>query len=168
MATRAIFTLFFGFYLVWAFGSPLNIQKKRYIPKAQKILVIKSKRELYLLRGGKIYKEYDISLGRNPKGKKIKSHDKKTPEGNYTIDFKLSNSKYYKALHISYPSKEDRARAKRLGVEPGGDIMIHGQPNMLGWLSFILQRFDWTAGCIALSNSDIDELWSAIRVNTPI
>ncbi len=147
---------------------PKNTPQNKPIPKAQKVLIIKSKRRLYLLRGGKAYREYPISLGKNPIGAKRQAHDMRTPEGNYTLDYKKIDSSYHRAIHISYPNAQDRARARRRGVDPGGAIMIHGQPNFFGWLSFIRQRFDWTAGCIALSNHDIDEIWQAVDAGTPI
>ncbi len=142
--------------------------KKAPIPKAQKVLVVKKERKLYLLRNGKPYREYHIALGKQPVGPKVKEHDQRTPEGNYTLDFKKSDSSYYRAIHVNYPSAADKARARRLGVSPGGAIMIHGQPNWWGWLSPIRQRFDWTAGCIAVSNGDIDEIWEAVKPGTPI
>jgi len=138
------------------------------LPKAQKVLIVKSKRKLYLIREGKPYREYHIALGKSPEGPKEREGDRKTPEGNYTLDFKKRDSDYYRAIHVSYPNEEDRARAKRMGVSPGGAIMIHGQPNWWGWLSPIRQRFDWTAGCIAVSNGDMDEIWQAVEPGTPI
>jgi len=142
--------------------------KEKKIPKAQKVLIVKSERKLYLLRAGRPYREYHIALGKNPVGPKEREHDQKTPEGNYTLDFKKADSSYYRAIHISYPSAADRAHAKKLGVNPGGSIMIHGQPNGWGWFSIIRQRFDWTAGCIAVSNGDMDEIWEAVEPGTPI
>lgn len=149
-------------------GAELPSAKEPPLPKAQKVLVIKSERKLYLLRHGKPYREYHIALGKNPVGPKRREHDLKTPEGNYTLDFKKADSDYYRAIHVSYPSPADTARAKRMGVDPGGAIMIHGQPNWFGWLSIIRQRFDWTAGCIAVSNGDMDEIWQAVDPGTPI
>ncbi|WP_292663540.1 L,D-transpeptidase family protein [Nitratifractor sp.] len=147
--------------------STVHIEKKP-IPKAQKVLIDKSERTLYLIRNGKAYRHYHIALGKNPEGPKIKAHDRRTPEGNYTLDYKNPKSHYYRAIHVSYPGPKDRARAKKLGVDPGGAIMIHGQPNWWGWLSVIRQRFDWTAGCIAVSNGDMDEIWQAVDPGTPI
>jgi len=144
-------------------------QKQRQpLPRADKVLIVKSERKLYLLNRGKVFREYHIALGKKPEGPKIQEHDQKTPEGNYTLDYKNSHSAYYRAIHVSYPGPRDRARAKRLRVSPGGAIMIHGQPNWWGWLSLIRQRFDWTAGCIAVSNGDMDEIWEAVKPGTPI
>ncbi len=145
-----------------------KVVKKKVLPKAQKVLIIKSLRKLYLIRNGIPYREYHIALGKNPVGPKRREHDQKTPEGNYTLDFKKSDSAYYRAIHINYPSKADKVRAKKMGVSPGGAIMIHGQPNWFGWLSPIRQRFDWTAGCIAVSNGDMDEIWQAVDPGTAI
>ncbi len=132
------------------------------------VRVLKSERKLQLLDGAKVLREYGISLGGNPEGRKQREGDHRTPEGRYTIDYKKTDSSFYKAIHISYPDEKDRAQAKKLGVSPGGQIMIHGQKNGMGWLAFISQRFDWTDGCIAVTNSDMDELWAAIKVGTPI
>lgn len=92
--------------------------------------------------------------------------DSKTPEGIYKLDFKKSDSAFHKAFHISYPNSNDIAKAKAGGVNPGGSIMIHGQKNGLGWLSFASQHFDWTNGCIALTNSEIDVMWEIVKVDT--
>ena len=133
------------------------------------VIVKKSKRKLYLYSNGKIVKEYNIKLGGNPVGPKVKEGDKKTPEGEYMLDKKNSKSRFYKAIHISYPNKQDIKRAKELGVDPGGDIMIHGQINSRGNpLIFFKTAGNWTAGCIALSNKDMDELWELIKIPTPI
>ena len=86
----------------------------------------------------------------------------------YILDYKKENSAFYKAIHISYPNQQDMKRAKELGVDPGGLIMIHGQKNGLGWLSFISQLFNWTDGCIALKNEDMDKIWESVDVGTPI
>ena len=142
--------------------------KQTPLPKADKVLIIKSERKLYLLRDGKPYREYHVALGRAPVGPKRQAHDGKTPEGNYTLDYKNAESSYYRAIHISYPSAADKARAKKMGVDPGGAIMIHGQPNWFGWLAPIRQRFDWTAGCIAVGNGDMDEIWQAVKPGTPV
>ena len=135
---------------------------------ATKVVIDKSERKLYLYNGNRVIADFHIALGGNPVGPKRIQGDKKTPEGNYTLDYKKSDSSYYKAIHISYPSKKDKDFAKRLGKSPGGLIMIHGQPNGWGWISPILQRFNWTSGCIAVSNDDMDSIWSMIKVGTPI
>ncbi len=135
--------------------------------KADKILIEKSKRELILLKSGKVIKTYHISLGRNPNGAKVRQGDGKTPEGTYTIDKRNPRSAYHLALHVSYPSSSDVTRARKLGVSPGGNIMVHGLPN--GSKGWIWRRWpDWTAGCIAVSDKEIEEIWRAVPDGTPI
>ena len=138
------------------------------IEKADFVLVIKSESKLYLKKDGKTLKEFHVVFGDNPNGHKLREGDKKTPEGRYILDYKKEDSTFYKSIHISYPNEQDTRRAKEWGVDPGGLIMIHGQKNGLGWLSFITQFFNWTDGCIALSNNDMDEVWKAVDVGTPI
>ena len=136
--------------------------------KADFVEVIKSKSRLYLKKQGKILKEYHVVFGADPKGHKQRQGDERTPEGLYILDYKNKNSSFYKSIHISYPNEKDKQRARKKGFDPGGQIMIHGQKNGLGWLSFITQAFNWTDGCIALSNSDMEEVWKAVDVGTPI
>lgn len=132
------------------------------------VRVLKSAHKLQIVSKGKVTQEFNIALGGNPIGHKMREGDGKTPEGIYSLDFKKSDSAFHKALHISYPNANDIASAKARGVNPGGQIMIHGQKNGLGWLSFVSQQFDWTNGCVALSNSDMDALWTAIRKGTKV
>ncbi len=138
------------------------------IERADSVLVIKSESKLYLMKDGRILKAYHVAFGANPKGPKQQGGDERTPEGKYVLDHKKANSSFYKAIHISYPNANDKKRAKEKGVSPGGQIMIHGQKNNFGWLSFITQCFNWTDGCIAVSNSDMDEIWNSVDVGTPI
>ena len=128
----------------------------------------KSERKLLLYYDDKLVRTYSISLGKNPFGDKLKEGDNKTPEGNYTLDWIHPNSSYYKAIHISYPSSEDILKASQNRVNPGGDIMIHGMPNGFGWLYPIFSLFNWTRGCIALSNTEMEEITSSIKVGTKI
>lgn len=132
------------------------------------IKVDKSDRKMYLLSAGEIVKEYDIALGANPEGHKQQECDEKTPEGDYTLDYKKENSSFYRAMHISYPNKTDVSNAGKMGVSPGGFIMVHGQRNWLSWLAPISQRFNWTNGCIALTNSEMDEFMELVNVGTKI
>ena len=138
------------------------------IEKADSVLVIKSESKLYLNKNGIVLKEYHVAFGSNPKGHKKQKGDERTPEGKYVLDYKKENSSFYKAIHISYPNDDDKKRAKEKRVSPGGQIMIHGQKNGFGWLSFITQHFNWTDGCIAVSNSAMDEIWNAVDVGTPV
>ncbi len=138
---------------------------------AERVVVDKSDRRLYLLRGGKPYREYTVSLGGNPKGHKQRAGDLKTPEGTYTLDWRNPRSRFYKSIHISYPNAEDRLRAEQQGVDPGGDIMLHGE-HYNGALQRTLRRArlrrDWTEGCIALNNEHIDEIWREVADGTTI
>lgn len=136
--------------------------------KADMVLVIKSESKLYLKKDGRILEEYHVVFGANPKGHKLQEGDNRTPEGAYTLDYKKEDSAFYKAIHISYPNALDVERARKNGVKPGGAIMIHGQKTGIGWLSLIAHHFNWTDGCIAVSNSDMDEIWEAVDAGTPI
>lgn len=132
------------------------------------ILVEKAKRKLTLYSGKKVVKTYRIVLGGNPVGDKEEEGDSKTPEGRYAIDAKNPNSSFHKSLHISYPDKRDRASARKRGVPPGGAIMIHGSPDYLSTLYATGVYPDWTAGCIAVSNKEIEEIFKLVRIGTPI
>jgi murein L,D-transpeptidase YafK len=136
--------------------------------KADMVLVVKPRSRLYLIKNGKVFREYKVVFGADPKGPKQQEGDERTPEGKYVLDYKKANSAFYKAIHISYPNEDDKKRAKKLGVNPGGLIMIHSQKNGFGWLSWITQHFNWTDGCIAVSNSAMDAIWESVDVGTPI
>ena len=138
------------------------------IEPADKVLVKKQQRNLFLLKQGRVLKQYSISLGGDPIGHKIEQGDAKTPEGEYILDWKNQHSHYFLAIHISYPNAKDRTIAKELGVSPGGDIMIHGLPNGLGWFNFLFNGWDWTNGCIAVSNGEMQEIWNSVAPGTPI
>jgi len=132
------------------------------------IIVEKSTRSLYLVAGERPVRSYRISLGDNPRGHKMREGDKRTPEGRYTIDYRNPDSRYHLSLHISYPSPEDVQRAEQRGDDPGGMIMIHGMPNHKRWTHDYLIRKDWTDGCIAVSNRDMEEIWHLVKDGTPI
>lgn len=135
---------------------------------ATRVLVDKSERKLTLhLRDGRT-KEFPISLGGDPIGHKWRRGDSRTPEGDYMIDFKNLDSDFYLSVRISYPNAQDRATAERLGVPPGGQVMIHGFPNDAKPPYEKYVGKDWTDGCIAVSNSAMQEIWLAVRENTPI
>lgn len=133
-----------------------------------KVVVKKSQKVLLLMNKNRVIKKFHIVMGANPKGHKQKEGDERTPEGRYILDYKNPNSKFYKSIHISYPNKKDIKRAKRLKVNPGGAIFIHGQKNGWGWLYFISKYFNWTDGCIALSNKEMDFIYKNVKVGTPI
>jgi murein L,D-transpeptidase YafK len=136
--------------------------------KADLVVVSKSESRLYLERAGKRFASFKVAFGGDPKGHKQQEGDERTPEGRYVLDSKNPNSAFHKSIHISYPNAADRAAAKSRGVSPGGDVMIHGQKNGWGWLAPIAQLFDWTDGCVALKNSEMEEVWNAVDVGTPI
>ena len=133
-----------------------------------KVFVDKSERRLQLLSGDKVIKSYHIALGGNPIGHKQQEGDQRTPMGSYTLDYKNEKSQYYRSIHVSYPNAVDKARAKKRGVSPGGAIMIHGQKNGFGALAILNQQRDWTAGCMAVTNDEMDEIMAAVKVGTPI
>ncbi len=124
---------------------------------------------MLLFRQGQVMKSYRISLGRNgEKGRKQREGDQRTPEGNYIIDWRNPGSKYYLSLHISYPNADDLRRARAAGYSAGGNIMIHGLPNGWGWLAPVLQLWDWTDGCITVTNSEIREIRAKVSDRTPV
>lgn len=136
--------------------------------RADRVIVIKHERSLLLQAEGRTIKRYRISLGQNPEGHKQAQGDGRTPEGLYRIDWRNPRSRYHRSLHVSYPNADDRRRAARAGVNPGGDIMIHGLPARLGWIGPLHRALDWTDGCVALTNAEVDELWLAVADGTPI
>lgn len=135
---------------------------------AERVVVHKEQRILQLFRGGQVIREYSVALGGSPVGHKRQEGDQKTPEGLYLLDWRNAGSGYYKSIHVSYPGPDDIKAAAASGVDPGGMIMIHGQPNYFGWLAFLTQRFDWTDGCIAVTNTEMDEIWAMVPNNTLI
>lgn len=132
------------------------------------IVIEKSKRTLTLMSGTKTVQTYRVALGGQPVGAKDRQGDHKTPEGIYSVDAKNTNSQFHKALHISYPSQADRANARKLGVSPGGDVEIHGLGAKWGWIGAKHRLTDWTDGCMASSNEEIDEIYRLIKVGTPV
>ena len=135
---------------------------------AESVLVDKSLRKMWLVADGRRYREYDISLGDSPVGHKEQEGDERTPEGRYIIDYRNPESKYHLSLHIDYPREQDREQARQKGVSPGGNIFIHGVPNGMESASGKLAGRDWTDGCIAVSNQEIEEIWRLVRDGTPI
>jgi murein L,D-transpeptidase YafK len=136
--------------------------------KADRILVLKSERKLTLLRDGKPLKTYLVALGGEPVGDKHCQGDNRTPEGVYRVDFKKWSSQFHHALHVSYPSAADVAEAKRLGCAPGGDIMIHGLGPRFARFGRLHRIYDWTLGCIAVTDEEIDEIWTAVDTGTVV
>jgi murein L,D-transpeptidase YafK len=144
-------------------GNPLPPEAR-----ADLVVVEKSARRLTLFRGSSSLKSYRVSLGRAPMGPKEQEGDQRTPEGTYTIDFHKPDSDYHLALHVSYPDERDIDRAAGQGVSPGSDIMIHGLPNGRGWVGAFHRRTDWTAGCIAVTDFEIEEIWRAVPDGTRV
>jgi murein L,D-transpeptidase YafK len=149
-------------------GSPIAEESLPTDTKADRVVVIKKDRTLSLMRDGKILKTYKVALGGEPVGPKTQQGDHKTPEGNYILDRRNAASKFYKSIHMSYPNEADRIQAHQRGVDPGGDIMVHGLPNGFGWLGSAHRVKDWTDGCIAVTDAEMDEIWRAVPDGTPI
>lgn len=136
--------------------------------QADRIVILKSAHVLNLMSGDRVLRTYKVALGRNPVGPKTRKNDHRTPEGEYVIDSKKANSRFYRALHISYPSQADRDEARRDGYDPGGDVEIHGIENGLGWMGKLHRSIDWTDGCIAVTDPEMDEIWKQVSIGTPV
>lgn len=139
-----------------------------YGPRVTSIVVNKGARKMYLLNDNDILRKYEVDLGFAPLGHKQIEGDGKTPEGQYWIDRRNPNSSFHLSLGISYPDANDVARARALGKSPGGEIFIHGQPNILRDRTRAERTSDWTAGCIAVKNSEIEEIYAMVNNGTPI
>jgi murein L,D-transpeptidase YafK len=138
------------------------------LPKADSVLVKKHEKRLYLMKNKKPFKIYHVAFGANSIGPKRREGDERTPEGTYILDYKNSDSDFYKSIHISYPNRLDIKRAREMGASPGGDIMIHGQKNGSKNFSRIQRYVNWTDGCIAVTNAEMDEIWASVDIGTPI
>jgi len=136
--------------------------------KADFVLVVKKEKTIILYKEKQVIGVYPVVFGASPRNHKEQEGDKRTPEGFYLLDYKKQDSAFYKAIHISYPNEKDIETARKLGVSAGSAIMIHGRKNGFGWASFIMQFFNWTNGCIALKNSDMDLVWNAVDAGTQI
>lgn len=143
------------------------------------VIVRKKKHQMELIKDNRVFKKYVIALGKSPVGHKQHRGDNKTPEGNYTLDYKKPTSTYSLSVHISYPNEQDLKNARRDNRDPGGMIMIHGQPNHIGYskdtddngdvnVSKFVQPYNWTNGCIALLNADMAEFYNLVEPGTPI
>ncbi|MGA9042046.1 MAG: L,D-transpeptidase family protein [Terriglobales bacterium] len=136
--------------------------------KADRVVVMKKERTLTLMSQGKVLKIYKVALGGDPIGAKTRQGDHKTPEGVYRLDRRNAHSKFYKSIHISYPDAKDIAYARKLGVSPGGDVYVHGLPNGYKWVGAGHRLKDWTDGCVAVTDDEIDEIWRGVPDGTPI
>ncbi len=137
---------------------------------ADEVVVDKSDRKLRLIKDGKVMREYRVALGKDPIGHKFREGDQRTPEGKYVLNWRNPRSQFYKSIHVSYPNIDDRLRAQEAGYNPGGMIMIHGRPNYIKSPAVQAEydRIDWTNGCIAVKNHEMDEIWQAVKDGTPI
>lgn len=138
------------------------------LPQADRVLVRKSERRLYLMRGEQIVRSYRVALGLMPEGSKQRAGDYRTPEGSYLLTRRNPHSEFFLSIQVSYPGPVDLERARRNHLDPGGAIMVHGQPKTLRHPADYYARQDWTDGCIALSNSDMTEFWLFTHDNMPI
>jgi murein L,D-transpeptidase YafK len=167
-----LFLLFFLVLCVAALAvaafARLNVNPLPHDAVADRVVVEKSSRRLTLLKNGITLKTYRVALGRAPVGAKEYEGDQRTPEGIYSIDFHKPDSDYHLALHVSYPEQRDIDRAAAQGLSAGSDIMIHGLPNGRGWIGRFHRRKDWTAGCVAVTDFEIEEIYRAVPDGTPI
>jgi len=136
--------------------------------QADRVLVLKKERTLELISRGKVIKSYKVALGGSPIGPKTRQGDHKTPEGVYVLDRRNAHSQFHRAIHISYPNERDRAEARKLKVSPGGDVFVHGLPNGYGFVGASHRLKDWTDGCVAVTDEEIEEIWRAVPDGTPI
>ena len=155
---RYVVSLLFFVSSAWA-SSPVQ---------ADRIVVYKAQHKMELLSNGTVIKSYKVALGGSPVWPKTRQGDHRTPEGRYRIDAKNAHSRFHLSLHVSYPNAEDRERARKLGVSPGGDIMIHGLPDQYAYLGALHRNYDWTDGCVAVTNAEIEEIWKLVPVGTEV
>lgn len=136
--------------------------------KVDRLVVLKRQHKLLLMSGDQVVKSYQVALGSGGLAPKRRQGDHRTPEGPYTIDYRNPASRFHLALHISYPQQTDKQRARQLGVNPGGDIMIHGLGPSFSWAGELHRNHDWTDGCIAVTDEEMDEIWQAVPDGTPV
>jgi murein L,D-transpeptidase YafK len=136
--------------------------------KADRVVVVKSERRLYLLRGEEVVRSFRVALGRQPRGTKLRQGDGRTPEGLYRLEAGNPDTRFHRSIRISYPNDEDVARAQASGTRPGGNIMLHGVPAELSRWGPDHWMFNWTEGCIAVTNEEMDIIWRSVDLGTPI
>jgi murein L,D-transpeptidase YafK len=132
------------------------------------VLVLKGARRMLLLAGRRVLRDYEVSLGPSPAGPKRRRGDGRTPEGRYVLDARIEDSRFHRAIHVSYPNESDLAFARRAGIDPGGRVMIHGLPADGSWVGQEQLGFDWTNGCIAVTDDEMQEIWELVDDGTPI
>ena len=163
MSCRMIFALSVILLLVTCIG-----EVAASLDTVDKVVVIKSERKMVLLKRGTVFRSFDVALGRNPVGPKVRQGDHRTPEGTYLLDWRNGQSRFYRSIHISYPSEADLRNARKQGVPAGGDIMIHGLPKGKESVGELHTLVNWTKGCIAVTNAEMDEIWRVVPDGTPI
>jgi len=136
--------------------------------QADRVIVLKNEKRMILMMNGEILKCYRVALGRGSSGPKTCLGDCKTPEGSYIVNRRNGHSKFYRSLHITYPNQTDIVNARKNGFNPGGNIMIHGLPDGFEELNEVQAEVNWTKGCIAVSNREMDEIWRLVPNGTPI
>ena len=156
------------FFVAAAASAPLVAQELAVGTRADLVIVHKSERTLSLYWRNRPLKTYKVALGSSPMGPKEREGDARTPEGTYVIDSRNPNSAFHRSRHISYPNAQDRRRARQLNVSPGGDIMIHGLPNGMAAMGKAHVLRDWTLGCIAVTNAEIEEIWRVVPNGTRV
>ena len=161
---RALFILLFLTLPVFAYA---NSASTTTAPNIDKVLVVKSERTLHLIRRGEVVKSYRVSLGKKSGAKEYEG-DQRTPEGVYWINWRKPSDNFNLSMHISYPNATDIKRSKEKGLPPGGMIMLHGTPNDEEYPEWFFHSLDWTEGCIALTNSDMREVWEKVKNGTLI
>ena len=157
-----------GLVLLAVIGAAPSTAPASAIEMADRVVVRKSERRLLLMRGDRILRSFDVALGLSPTGHKQREGDFRTPEGNYRLAGRNPNSDFFLAIQVNYPGPDDVRRAAEEGANPGGQIMIHGQPNRPSRPLEYYQKRDWTNGCIAVSNADMVDIWLMTPDNTPI
>jgi murein L,D-transpeptidase YafK len=135
---------------------------------ADRVLIEKGQRQMHLMQRGKVLRTYHVALGQNPVGHKMQQGDSRTPEGVYAVDLRRPESRFNLALRISYPNPTDQQLAAARGLDPGGEIYIHGQPNGGVKPARLVNGPDWTDGCIAVTNAEMNEIWALVRLGTPV
>ena len=153
-----------GFF-VWAHWPEVPVDTRYPVTE---VVILKAERELILYSGDKPLKVFKVALGGNPVGQKEQEGDGKTPEGEYVISGRNPKSQFHLSLHISYPNADQVARAKQKGTNPGGDIMIHGIRKGLGWVGRGHEFVDWTTGCVAVTNEEIEEIYRSVPDGTKV
>ena len=151
--------------VTWASRAPAAIPPG---VRVDRVVVHKAERRLDVYAGGVLVASYPVSLGRHPVGPKQQEGDGRTPEGVYRLDYRKADSAYHRALHISYPSADDARTAQARGVTPGGAVMIHGMRNGFGWIGRLHRFVDWTNGCVAMTDAEMDQLWAAVPDGTVV